>query len=110
MNDPTITFEFASTGEIVSVEGSTQLNILAHAQLIERSLMSRCGGHAICGTCVVWIKSGRVSPIKPNEASRLAQVSKLPPKPERQGYQKRLACQCFPEPQEQVHVVVDDIP
>lgn len=92
----TITLQF-SNGEIIEVEAHQQLNLLAHGQLVERSLQSRCGGHAECGTCRIEILEGVVSPMGPEEAALLGKVSR--------GASIgawRLACQCFPEPGERI--------
>lgn len=77
-------------GEEVEVEGYEQLNILAHAQLVERSLQSRCGGHCDCGTCRVVVVEGNLSPMRAEERELLARVGVTDPT-------VRLACQSFPE-------------
>lgn len=84
--------------EIITVDAYDSLNLLAHAQIAERSLQSRCGGQCACGTCRIQIVSGTVSPMSDEEKSLLQRV----------GGQNvhRLACQCFPELGEDVHVLV----
>ncbi len=96
-----VIFKFPDGSES-STESYSQLNLLAHAQLVERSLQSRCGGHAECGTCRVRIVSGNVSKPSEEEESLLKRVSRAA------GGQNilRLACQCFPEPGADVVVEV----
>ncbi len=74
------------------------LNLLAHAQIIERSLQSRCGGQNACGTCRVRVVTGTVSAMNSEERALL----------EKLGGQNvhRLACQCFPEGVDEVIVEV----
>lgn len=92
MPEITVRFEFegadGAVAEVVETEGYRELNILAHAQLVERSLQSRCGGHCECSTCRVVIVSGNVSPARSEESALLtrAKVADM-----------RLACQVFPE-------------
>lgn len=92
MATTTVRFVFSS-GEQVSVEAYGQLNILAHAQIAERELQSRCGGHCECSTCRVVLVAGRLSPMQEEERKLLARVGVDDPR-------TRLACQAFPEPSE----------
>ena len=76
-------------GEVDCVEPN--LNLLAHAQMIELAVGSRCGGHGKCGGDRVRILSGSVgalSPLTESEGIHLSTDEIA------QGY--RLACQCFP--------------
>jgi 2Fe-2S ferredoxin len=84
-----VTLRFAN-GDEVTVEGFGQLNLLAHAQLAERSAQSRCGGQCECGTCRVRLIQGKLSPMKEPERELLERVGAL------KG-EFRLACQAFPE-------------
>lgn len=78
-----------SDGTEERVEGYDQLNLLAHGQLLERDLQSRCGGHGECGTCRVRILGGTVSSPSVEETQILkTRLSETP--------NWRLACQCFP--------------
>lgn len=87
-----IVFRFGSNSE-ERIEGYQQLNLLAHAQMLERSLQSRCGGQRECSTCRVIVVSGKVSPMREPERELLERVGAF-----RQGQQSvRLACQTFPE-------------
>jgi ferredoxin len=63
--------------------------MLAHAQLIELSLQSRCGGQCVCSTCRIVVTEGQLSPMTPSEEQLLTKVRALDGK-------TRLACQCFP--------------
>lgn len=67
-----------------------QLNVLAHAQMIDLELGSRCGGHGVCGGDRIWVpKTAQVSPPTDREKQHLSDMDL------EQGF--RLACQCFPE-------------
>jgi ferredoxin len=71
------------------------LNLLAHAQLIELDLGSECGGHGICGKDRVKLPPDAgpgepiVSAVTEEERHHLTEAELL------QGW--RLACQCWPE-------------
>jgi ferredoxin len=82
---------FIVNGKRLETEAFSQLNILAHAQILELDLMSRCGGQAACGTCRVILKSGELSKIREEEKKLLTKIKK-------EGI--RLACQAFPESEE----------
>lgn len=86
-------------GEQAEVDGYEQLNLLAHAQIAERSLQSRCGGHCECGTCRVILESGNLSPMRPQEKALLAAVGVT-------DCQIRLSCQTFPAGSEVIVVRV----
>jgi ferredoxin len=86
---PRVRFRFETGGEVV-VEGYSQLNLLAHAQLAERSLQSRCGGQCECSTCRIVLASGRLSAMRPGERELLDRVGVKDPR-------IRLACQSFPD-------------
>ncbi|MBI3544042.1 MAG: (2Fe-2S)-binding protein [Deltaproteobacteria bacterium] len=76
-------------GQECEVESYSQLNLLAHAQIAERSVQSRCGGHRECGTCRVRIESGKVNEPSAEELELLHRAGAAPG--------MRLACQVFPE-------------
>ena len=86
-----VIFQF-SDGERVETEAYSQLNILAHGQIIEKNLQSRCCGHCVCSTCRVMILGGKVSEMRDEERKLLEKVTRGQVSP---GL--RLACQCFPE-------------
>jgi ferredoxin len=68
------------------------LNLLAHAQLIELPVGSQCGGHGKCGRDRVRIaEEGRVFLSRPTAIERMHLTD------EEIGSGIRLACQCFPE-------------
>lgn len=68
----------------------SRLNLLAHAQLIELDIGSRCGGHGHCGGDRIQLAPGAaVSPPSTEEHEHLT------PEELAQGW--RLACQTFPE-------------
>ncbi len=73
------------------IEAEPQLTLLAHAQLDEWFLGSRCGGHGECGGDRVQIlgAQGNLSPITTAEREHLTREELA------QGW--RLACQCWPE-------------
>src|SRR5438874_1124845 len=87
-----VIFKFPD-GSQLETEGYDQLNLLAHAQLLERSVQSRCGGHCECGTCRVAISGGRVSASRDAERELLARVGSVGNADPR----IRLACQTYPE-------------
>jgi ferredoxin len=80
-----------SRANSISVECYRNLNLLAHAQMEELDIGSRCGGFGDCGGDRVRIKSGAevLSPITDAEREHLTSQELD------QGF--RLACQCFPE-------------
>jgi ferredoxin len=80
-----------SEAKSVSVDCYRNLNLLAHAQIEELDLGSRCGGYGECGGDRVRVSRGAefLSAITEAEREHL-DSSEL-----EQGY--RLACQCFPE-------------
>lgn len=72
------------------------LNLLAHAQILELDIGSQCGGHGICGKDRILIQERDrefLSPITSEEKSHLTQSEIA------QGW--RLGCQCFPEKSDQ---------
>jgi ferredoxin len=75
------------------------LNLLAHAQAVELEIGSRCGGFGECGGDRVRIATphAALSPITAAEREHLSAEELA------QGW--RLACQCFPEKNEQTIVV-----
>jgi ferredoxin len=99
-----VIFRFPDGSE-AEVEGYSQLNLLAHAQIAERSLQSRCGGHCECSTCRIRLVSGRLSPMRDEERELLTRVGAL-------NDGMRLACQAFPEPtgNSETDAVVVEVP
>jgi ferredoxin len=70
----------------------TQLNVLAHAQAIELSIGSSCGGHGICGSDRIRVPESvraAFSGVSDEERRHLS-AGELA-----QGW--RLGCQCFPD-------------
>src|SRR4051812_37619073 len=68
------------------------LNLLAHAQMIELEIGSECGGHGICGKDRVKLSEASrdlVSPVSDEERAHLS--------PSELAAGWRLGCQCFPE-------------
>ena len=88
-----MSIRFSKNQQILDTEAcEINLNILAHAQLIELDIGSICGGHGHCGKDRILIQvkdQTHLSPITEKERKFLTQdeLSK--------GY--RLACQCYPE-------------
>lgn len=75
---------------ICTVSCYRDLNILAHAQLDEVEIGSRCGGHGICGGDKIKI-AAQLYNISPVTSLELKHLSPLEIK---EGW--RLACQCWP--------------
>jgi ferredoxin len=75
----------------VEVDCYSQLNLLAHAQLDELAIGSRCGGHGHCGGDRVRVTAsdGALSKVTDAEREHLTAAELA------NGW--RLACQCFPE-------------
>ncbi|MGZ3699412.1 MAG: hypothetical protein ACXWPM_02200 [Bdellovibrionota bacterium] len=70
------------------------LNLLAHAQLLELDIGSQCGGHGKCGGDRLRMPpTAKLSPITELERVHLSGEELA------QGW--RLACQCFPEEADQ---------
>ena len=70
------------------------LNLLGHAQMIELSIGSQCGGHGKCGKDRVILDPENLAKVNPpTELERLHLGELL-----NQGF--RLACQCFPNEDE----------
>lgn len=91
---------FQGPTESFAVEAEPQLNLLAHAQLDEWFLGSRCGGHGECGGDRIQIQNARpgdFSSVTPNERELLS------PEELKTGW--RLACQCWPERKDLVAVI-----
>ena len=90
---PSVSFCFPD-GRTVSVGTPIrELNILAHAQLEELLIGSRCGGHGRCG-------GDKVSLLDPSLRESLSPLTEnerrlLSPEEIAQGW--RLACQAFPD-------------
>ena len=76
---------------VLEVACHSKLNLLAHAQLEELDLGSRCGGFGECGGDRIQIRGGAaaVNPVTELEREHLsaAEIS--------EGF--RLACQCYPD-------------
>jgi ferredoxin len=67
------------------------LNLLAHAQMLELSIGSQCGGHGRCGADRIRLSSDDLQKVNPSTAIERHQLTS---EQLRQGI--RLACQCFP--------------
>ena len=67
------------------------LNLLAHAQMIELSLGSECGGHGKCGKDRV-----RILPEDRSKTSPVTAIERVHLRPEDLEAGMRLGCQCFP--------------
>ncbi len=87
----TIHFEFSSDGSQVSTDCYRGLNLLAHAQLEEVLVGSRCGGHGICGKDRVQVQPEDFAKLSPPSATEKRHLSESDIA---KGW--RLACQCFP--------------
>ncbi len=69
-----------------------ELNLLAHAQMIELDIGSQCGGHGKCGRDLIQVRPQHVAQFSPlTDAERRL----LTPEQIKNGF--RLACQVFPE-------------
>jgi ferredoxin len=78
------------------------LNLLAHAQAIELEIGSRCGGHGVCGGDRVRIvtTNGSATETTPMLSPlTAAERQHLSPDEIARGF--RLACQCFPDKNDQ---------
>ena len=94
-----VEFNFLDSSE--AIEAIPQLNLLAHAQILEKSLRSKCGGHCECGTCRIFIVSGGVNPVGLEERKLLSRIDvkaiqNLKKELKITKGELRLACQCFP--------------
>ena len=78
-------------GDHARIPCSRQLNLLAHAQMEELDVGSRCGGFGECGGDRVRVASGMesLSPLTGAEREHLSEAEI------KDGY--RLACQTFPQ-------------
>ena len=81
---------FNVKNQVTVVPCYSQLNLLAHAQMEELDIGSRCGGHGLCGGDKVLIQSdlSELSPVTEREKEFLT-ASEIA-----QGW--RLGCQCWP--------------
>ncbi|RYZ71367.1 MAG: 2Fe-2S iron-sulfur cluster binding domain-containing protein [Proteobacteria bacterium] len=79
-----------SLGELEEIY--PKLNLLGHAQILELSVGSQCGGHGICGADRVQVFAS-----DPSALSELTEIENkhLSEDEIKNGF--RLACQCFPE-------------
>jgi ferredoxin len=82
-----------------------KLNLLAHAQLIELLIGSRCGGHGICGGDLLRIELAdqRAFFSLPSEIER----EKLSENDLQKGM--RLACQCYPNQNDKGKEIVIEV-
>lgn len=87
-----VSVKFYKNHDIFDAELCMQgLNLLGHAQLIDLTIGSQCGGHGICGADRVRLKardSKKVSALTKIEKAQLTADDI------EQGV--RLACQCYP--------------
>jgi Na+-transporting NADH:ubiquinone oxidoreductase subunit NqrF len=86
-----ILFIDEKTQNISKVDCYRELNLLAHAQIEEIEIGSRCGGHGICGGDKIKIitHTSKLSSITELEQKHLS------PNELKQGW--RLACQSWPD-------------
>jgi ferredoxin len=86
-----LSIQWVSKTSRLNVQCYRSLNLLAHAQLEELEVGSRCGGHGVCGGDRVLICKGRseLSPVTEAETKHLTREEL------EQGY--RLACQAWPQ-------------
>lgn len=94
-----IIFKLKNGKKVVSESVYSNLNILAHAQLIETEIGSVCGGHGHCGKDKIIITSGleKTSPLTSKEEHHLNSQEL------KRGI--RLGCQCFPEDENYEYIV-----
>jgi len=69
-----------------------KLNLLGHAQLVEVSVGSQCGGHGVCGADRIRVVASQANALSPLSEDELKHLDE---KEIKHGY--RLACQCFPQ-------------
>lgn len=98
-----VRFVFDEQDQVV-VEGYDQLNLLAHGQIAERSLQSRCGGQCVCSTCRVELVSGVLSKMRDPERELLGRVGVS--REDIESGKIRLACQAFPASPASEEVVI----
>ena len=79
------------TGECIR-----ELNLLAHAQLIELDIGSQCGGHGKCGKDKIRLNLDDQKKINPPTAIEMHQLTQI-----EIAEGVRLACQCFPHESQQ---------
>jgi len=90
-------------GKVFETELIRELNILAHAQILEIDIGSECGGHGICGKDRIFVQN------TPQEA--LSSPSELEIQHlGRSLVQKdtRLACQAYPSGLHSIEVYIHD--
>lgn len=77
-------------GKHPPIQSYRNLNLLAHAQIAEFDVGSRCGGYGECGGDRIRVTRGKefLSPVTSAEREHLSEEEL------RTGF--RLACQCFP--------------
>lgn len=68
------------------------LNLLAHAQLVELDIGSECGGHGICGKDRLKLAPEARALVSPPTEEEREHLSK-----EQLAQGWRLGCQCYPE-------------
>lgn len=79
------------------------LNILAHAQVIDLNIGSQCGGHGLCGSDVILILKKDQKYFSPETEK---EKKHLDSDKRKTGF--RLACQVFPD-QNDLDLVIDFI-
>lgn len=94
-----IIFKFKNGNTSITNEVYTNLNFLAHAQLIETEIGSICGGHGHCGKDKIKFQSGqdKISPLTEKEVNHL--------KDDEIKRGLRLGCQSFPEDENFEYIV-----
>lgn len=81
----------SSEDKSIIVDCYRSLNLLAHAQIEELEIGSRCGGYGECGGDRILIQEGADCLSPPTDAER----EHLTESALKQGW--RLGCQCYPE-------------
>ena len=93
--------QFIQDGKVFdSGECSRNLNLLAHAQMIELSIGSTCGGHGKCGADRL-----RLDPRDFSKVNAPTGIEKIHFTADELAAGFRLGCQCFPEEDEMSIVV-----
>ncbi len=81
---------FHTRSRKLTVKCYRNLNLLAHAQLEEVEIGSRCGGHGICGGDKIHING------KPGEISAVTDIERSHLTSDEINSGWRLGCQCWP--------------
>jgi ferredoxin len=87
-----VTFLLPDGSRVNTGECDRNLNLLAHAQLVELDIGSECGGHGICGKDRLKLGAKDLSLVSPVTEEEREHFSK-----EELAEGWRLGCQCYPE-------------